>query len=175
MSDDESSRPDLPPGATSNKIEAGTARTVFQAGRIGGDFVFNGVPGVEAQPGLVSIAPPFDRLTGKLHGRENVVAHLLGTARRSGGAVVVLHGRGGCGKTSVALETARRLGRGEPVVRTWWVDAGSAAGLEAGLREVAFDAGACPSDIARAWSGESSAVELLGRVLGAARWPWLLI
>jgi len=175
VSDDQSSRQDLPPGATNNKIEASTARTVFQAGRIGGDLVFNGVPGVEPQPGLVSIAPPFDRLVGKIHGRENVIAHLLGVARRSDGAAVVLHGRGGCGKTSVALETARRLSRDDPPIRTWWVDAGNAAALEAGLREVAFDAGACPSDIARAWSGESSAVELLGRVLGAARWPWLLI
>lgn len=175
MSDDESSRPDLLPGATSNKIEAGTARTVFQAGRIGGDLVFNGVPGVEPQPGLVSIAPPFDRLGGKIRGRENVVAHLLGIARRADGAAVVLHGPGGCGKTSVALEAAKRLTRQDSPVRTWWVDAGSAAALEAGLREVAFDAGALPSDIARAWSGESSAVQLLKRVLAAARWPWLLI
>lgn len=175
MSDDESSRPDLPEGATSNRIEAGSARTVFQAGRIGGDLVFNGVPGVEPHPGLVSIAPPFERLVGKIYGREHVVAHLLGTARRADGASVVLHGPGGCGKTSVALETAKRLSRKEPTIRIWWVDAGSAAGLEAGLREVAFDAGALPSDIARAWSGESSAVELLGRVLKAARWPWLLI
>jgi tetratricopeptide (TPR) repeat protein len=57
----------------------------------------------------------------------------------------------------------------------WWVSAATSSDLHAGLREVAARAGAAEADLSQAWSGQSSAVELLWRLLASYRRRWLLV
>ncbi|RKT53407.1 tetratricopeptide repeat protein [Saccharothrix australiensis] len=122
--------------------------------------------GVPPAP-LTSVAPPLKRLTGPVRGRADLVAAV--TAVR-GGAVAVLCGAGGFGKTTVALEVVRGL----PDV--WWVDASSAGSLSAGLAEVALQAGADPTGVRAAWSGGGgSAIELLWRHLDHLTRDWVLV
>jgi hypothetical protein len=87
--------------------------------------------------------------------------------------VRVLHGMGGSGKTTVALAVVEQLRRRG--VRVWWVSAATATDLQTGMRELAAQVGATDAEIDRAWSGLSSATDLLWR--GLERYPgrWLLV
>ncbi|WP_433273841.1 hypothetical protein ACQPZF_20130 [Actinosynnema sp. CS-041913] len=144
-------------------------------GNLYGGLSFGSAPNGEPQPGLVSIKPPIGRLADELYGRDAVLADLVTSATRADGALIVLHGAGGYGKTAIALGVTRRLWQRDPDFRVWWVDASARPGLVAGLREVALDAGADLEDVLRAWSGGRSAPDLLNRTLEAAPGPWLLI
>lgn len=157
--------------ANNNEINADKVRSVVQAGDVYGDVVFNEAGADPRRPGRASIAPPLDRHVG-LHGRAPQVSEVMDAVRRNDGSVVVVHGAGGCGKTSVALEAVVQLGK---QARVWWLDGSDVGKLEAGLREVALDAGAPRHEVDRAWSGDGSAVELLKRVLADVRWPWVLV
>ncbi|MBW4718322.1 AAA family ATPase [Saccharothrix obliqua] len=153
---------------------SGHAGTVFQANNVNGP-VSLGVPRCEPQPGLVSVEPPVGRLAGELHGRDALLAGLTAAVDRADGALIVLSGAGGLGKTAIALALARRLRRRAPDFPVWWVDAATGPGLVAGLREVALAAGADLPDVVSAWSGGRSAPDLLHQALRKAPGPWLLI
>lgn len=85
----------------------------------------------------------------------------------------VLHGLGGCGKTTVALGIARRAWeRGHMVV---WVPASEPDRLLLGMRELARRLGADEQEIKAAWSGEASPMDLVWDRLNAATRPWLLV
>jgi tetratricopeptide (TPR) repeat protein len=123
-------------------------------------------------PGLVSVAPPWTRLPEPLRGRAAVSADLLGLLDNPPGHLVVVHGAGGYGKSTLAVWLARRAAdRG---MRVWWVSAHDARLLADGLREVAIDAGADPLAAETAWS-RGGGPDLLWRTLDAVGDRWVLV
>ncbi|MFD5078652.1 tetratricopeptide repeat protein, partial [Streptomyces sp. NPDC058371] len=124
-------------------------------------------------PGALTVAPPLGRLDRRVRGREALLDTLKQLVGKPTSGVRVLHGMGGSGKTTVALEIAAyaaALG-----VDVWWVTAGNPAVLSAGMREVVAALGTPADLIDRAWSGRSSATDLLWRRLCDTAYPWLLI
>ncbi|MGW0250172.1 tetratricopeptide repeat protein [Nocardia goodfellowii] len=127
------------------------------------------------EPLMVSVEPLFGRLPAVIRGRGELVESLVGGLifgkyRRP---VRVLHGPGGCGKSTVALEVARRAH--ELGVRTWRVDASTPSQLSLGMRQVAISLGVDAAQVQAAWSGLSSAPDLVWRWLNGSPVPWLLI
>ncbi|MFD5124719.1 aKG-HExxH-type peptide beta-hydroxylase [Streptomyces sp. NPDC058385] len=123
----------------------------------------------------VPLAVPQRRVTPDLlHGRNGLVKNLTEAfSQRTGGdpdvhSVWLLSGMGGCGKTTVALETAHQLAG--TATQVWWVSGENVEVLSAALRAVAFAAGAKPSDFVG-----SHAADVLWTCLNAFPKPWLLI
>ncbi len=129
---------------------------------------------------LASSAPPITvpqrRVSPhRVHGRQTLLRDIdaflddgddVGHQRPAG--VVVLHGIGGTGKTTVALEIAHRaLARG---VTTWWVPADDPDSMRAALYAVAFSAGAHDNDFDHAHPAD-----VLWRRLNHLQRPWLLV
>ena len=106
--------------------------------------------------------PPF------LAGREGLLAELedrLAAGDRRGPRVAVLHGLGGAGKTSVALEYAHRHQARADVV--WQLPAEDPTVLAAGFADLAAALGA--------GEGSGDPVVAVHGVLGAYRGGWLLV
>jgi tetratricopeptide (TPR) repeat protein len=120
----------------------------------------------------ISVRPPFGRLDHAVHGRGDVLDLLDRALAGPYGDLQVLAGMGGAGKTTVALELARRAADRMPV---WWVSADEAATLSAGMRQVATLLGAPPDLLDQAWLGASTAADLLWSLLDSQRDPWLLV
>ncbi|MFH8738892.1 aKG-HExxH-type peptide beta-hydroxylase [Streptomyces sp. NPDC017964] len=123
----------------------------------------------------VPLAVPQRRVApDRLRGRNGLVKSLTGAlAQRTGGdpdvrSVWLLSGMGGCGKTTVALETAHQLAGA--TTQVWWVSGENVEVLSAALRAVAFAAGAQPSDFLG-----SHPADVLWTRLNAFPKPWLLI
>ena len=100
----------------------------------------------EPELSIPSLAPPFALLErANIRGRGALVTDLLNRLTpeaQDKDRVIVLHGLGGNGKTSVALMLARKAQqRGMDV---WWVWAATAHVMASGMRAVAFAAGASP-------------------------------
>ena len=173
------SAPPSGPGGRAQRVGAG--RDAYAAGR---DQYFDQHREIHlsewaaGEPGMVSVEPLLGRLPQQVQGRDELVGLLAGLVVGSSRCRVrVLHGMGGCGKTTVALAVARNVGsRG---VRVWQVDASNAARLSAGMRQIASDLAAGDRQfetwIQRAWSGQGSGPDLLWRLLNAADDPWLLV
>ncbi len=157
---------------TDNEVRGDVAGLVVQAGSINAAHVNIGPGEAPLEPGAGSATVPWSRLAHEVRGRAALVGVLTEQVRSGTGSVMVLHGGGGYGKTTVALSAARVL-RDEATV--WWVDATNATSLAQGLREVAIDAGADWHQVKDAWSGRSSAAELLWRTLNARTECWLLL
>ncbi|WP_342741221.1 NB-ARC domain-containing protein [Amycolatopsis xylanica] len=125
------------------------------------------------QPGLFSIRPPVGSLPARVRGRAAIVSRLTTLVAKPRPMLQVLHGLGGCGKTTIALEVARLVQEsGHPV---YWVSAAERGGFVASMRQVAREIGIPAGDIEQAWSGRSSAMDMLWRHLDSAQQPWLLI
>lgn len=129
-------------------------------------------PPVVAMP----LAVPHRRVKSELlRGRDALVDDVTDavTRRVAGDADVpgvwLLSGMGGCGKTTVALESAHRLR--DSLSHVWWVPEASGEALIATLRAVAFEAGATPSDFVE---GRNPA-EVLWKRLDTLTVPWLLV
>lgn len=136
-------------------------------------------PGREAHS-LASSAPPITvpqrRVSpDRLHGRAMLlrdVELLLNDGnddrRQRHAGVVMLHGIGGSGKTTMALEIAHRaLTRG---ITTWWVPADNPDSMRAALYSVAYSAGAQSDDFDHAHPAD-----VLWRCLNRLQGPWLLV
>ncbi|OOC54825.1 MULTISPECIES: tetratricopeptide repeat protein [Nocardiopsis] len=124
-------------------------------------------------PGLYSIRPPIGELPTRVRGRDGLLRSLRETLAAPGEHVEVLHGLGGCGKTTVALSLARDAReRGYTV---FWVPADDHDRMVTALREIALELGADEEEAADAWAGRASATDLLWRHLDAAQRPWLLV
>jgi hypothetical protein len=152
-----------------NRLQGVMSGSMLQSGSVRADTINLGVGG-HGRPGVGSADVPWARLADQVRGRDALVRELAGRVR-SGAGVVVLHGGGGRGKTTIALSVANGL----PVVRVWWVDASTASSVEAGLREVAIQAGADPGLVKDAWGGEGSAAGVLWRALNDVSGRWLLV
>ena len=121
----------------------------------------------------MSISPPIGQLDHPVHGRDALLNLLSLALRGPYGEFHVLAGMGGAGKTTVALELARRAADQMPV---WWVTAASPAALAAGMRLVAATLGASADQLDRAWGGATiGAANLLWTLLDGRHRPWLLV
>ncbi|MFI9045944.1 tetratricopeptide repeat protein [Streptomyces sp. NPDC053427] len=89
-----------------------------------------------------------------------------------GGAVHVLHGFGGCGKTAVARWL---FDQAAPSGAALWVDASTESQLRAGMLAVAADRGAAPEEVRAAQEGRRAAADLAWQRLDASAEPWLLV
>jgi tetratricopeptide (TPR) repeat protein len=127
---------------------------------------FGGVPAEAETP--VSIAPPAGQRDGRfpLRGRDEVLSELL--AVHDGPRVRVIHGMGGCGKTSLVLE-AGHLAR-ERGAEVWWVSAAEKSRLLAGMRAIGRRLGVSDDELRH---GE--AADLLWRRLSEWSQQWLLV
>jgi hypothetical protein len=128
--------------------------------------VYFGDPGAQGEA-AVSIAPPVgQRDPGlPLRGRDGLLAELADAGL---GAVRVVHGLGGCGKTRLALEAAWRAQ--ERAVEVWWVSAADQSRLVAGMRAVGRRLGATDAELRH---GE--AADLVWQRLSGRHQPWLLV
>ncbi|MFY4717153.1 hypothetical protein [Streptomyces sp. LaBMicrA B280] len=127
----------------------------------------------DAGPGTFSVRAPYGELPGRVRGRDELLAALEGDVTEGSDRVQVLYGLGGCGKTTVALRLARFAhGLGHHV---FWISGASRDRLSTGMRQVARELGVSEHDIDAAWSGRSSATDLVWRALDGAERPWLLV
>ncbi len=92
----------------------------------------------------------------------------------SRGAVFVLHGMGGCGKTAVAY-TFFRHATAEAGQVGLWVNAADRAALRAGMLAVAADRGAESGALLAARNGLRPAADLVWERLDSSPEPWLLV
>ncbi|MEV7278157.1 tetratricopeptide repeat protein [Streptomyces sp. NPDC093111] len=138
------------------------------------------VPAPRAAPGAVSSAPDSVRtpLVGRtplvLRDRRDVLPGLLAAARDETGSVHVLHGLGGCGKTSVAQAVFNEVSRGSRRLGLW-VNASERATLRAGMLAVAADRGAQAGELAAAHGGQRASADLVWHYLHSSPEPWLLV
>ena len=124
--------------------------------------------------GVTSLAAPAVIDAERVRGRRSLITALTRLYRwrlRRTPRVWVLHGIGGAGKTTVALQVAQRLARRG--VTVWFVSAAEDTGLQTGMRQLARRLGAGAQDLDRDW--DANAPDVLWRLLNAHPDPWLLI
>ncbi|MEU5554056.1 tetratricopeptide repeat protein [Micromonospora sp. NPDC047793] len=126
-------------------------------------------------PVAVSIRPPLglldrepsvrgrDRLLNLLDGQLAESTHLHGRPR-----LHVLHGLGGCGKSTTALALARRAAAAG--IRSWWISADSASNVTASMHALALELGASPDRLRL-----GSLADTLWQLLSDLDEPWLLV
>jgi tetratricopeptide (TPR) repeat protein len=140
---------------------SGNARQVVQ----GSGIQFIDFHGPASEP-PVSIAPPFGRRNKDqpVRGRDDLLDELA----RAAGDVRIVHGLGGCGKTTLALEVAYQARqRG---VEVWWVPAVEPGGLAAGMRTVGRRLGVTDVEL-----DHGDAADVIWHRLSARADPWLLV
>jgi tetratricopeptide (TPR) repeat protein len=125
------------------------------------------------RPGTFSLRPPLGNLPVRIRGRGPLISGLQRRLEKRPDQVQVLHGLGGCGKTTIALGLARYAR--EHGYSVYWVSAAGDDRLATGMREVARELKAGDDEIDDAWAGRSSAMDLVWRYLDAAPVPWLLV
>lgn len=118
------------------------------------------------------LRPPAQRLDHepRIRGRDDLVDELEGLLDRRTDApgVRVLCGMGGCGKTTVALELARRTLAHD--IPAWWVSATGPGAVAAGMQALAVALGADPDQLRL-----GSPAEIVWSLLTGQARPWLLI
>ncbi|WP_326599922.1 tetratricopeptide repeat protein [Streptomyces sp. NBC_01803] len=118
--------------------------------------------------------PTVGRSPVVLRDRAEVLERLREGVTSGLGEVFVLHGMGGCGKTTVAcavfqfaIEEGGRIGL--------WVNASERASLRAGMLAVAADRGAGDGELLAARNGLRPAADLVWEHLDRSAEPWLLV
>lgn len=126
-------------------------------------------------PGTSSIDVPLGQPDVLVRGRDALLKRLEKGLSHGDPEprVHVLHGLGGCGKTTIALMLARRAVRHGTSV--WWVSAATETELHTDMRHLASRMGATDDEIDRAWAGLDSATDLLWRLLDPRTDRWLLV
>ena len=126
-------------------------------------------------PAAVSVHAPTDRLARqpRIQGRAKLLDHLATLLRQPAGAnaaarVQVLHGLGGCGKSTIALSLARQAER--QGVQVWWVPASEPGLLQASLEAVAVELGMTEEQLRL-----GSLPDQIWTRLADCPQPWLLI
>ncbi|MEU0787130.1 NB-ARC domain-containing protein [Streptomyces sp. NPDC006173] len=123
-------------------------------------------------PQLNSLEPPLGHLPPKVRGRDIVLERLhnhLGTFPQN---FIILHGMGGCGKTTLALNLAREARMREFDV--FWVKA-SQQNIDGSMRQIARRLGADHEEIEEAWEVIGNGPDLLWQLLNTSHRPWLLV
>jgi hypothetical protein len=141
----------------------GNAQQAVQGSGVQNNYYGAGARQAES---AVSITPPFGRRNARrpVRGRDEMLDQLAGAV----GEVSVIHGLGGCGKTTLALEVAYRVRqRGTEV---WWVSAVESDGLVAGMRTVGRRLGLTDAELDHA-----DVADLIWARLAARPEPWLLV
>jgi tetratricopeptide (TPR) repeat protein len=166
------------PGSVTLAGAADHGATVTQAGRDIYDIDVHASlsPAARKAARAKPLVVPHPRVpSGRLRGRDEILNRLMAAVdgiraghARSDLQVWVLHGMGGCGKTTIALEAAHRAQRAG--MRAWWVSLSTPTELEAGLHAVAFAAGADEDEL-----GRGHPADVLWRRLNSAGEPWLLV
>ncbi|MFD5875192.1 tetratricopeptide repeat protein [Streptomyces sp. NPDC060322] len=137
---------------------------------------------VRAQAGRASGRPAPDSVRTPLVGRAprtlrdrvDLMGRLTEAVRNENGGIHVLHGMGGCGKTSVAQSLFNKVsGQGDLI--GLWVNASERATLRAGMLAVAADRGAESSELAAAHDGRRASADLVWHYLNSSAQPWLLV
>ncbi|TDC43367.1 tetratricopeptide repeat protein [Actinomadura sp. KC345] len=118
------------------------------------------------------LRPPTGRLPEHVRGREQVLRTIEAAARRPDGAIHLLGGLGGTGKTTIALRVADNcLSAGR---RVWWVSGVDAGSLASELLELALALGATAQDIEDVSNGRRNPADLLWEFLETQR-DWVLV
>ncbi|WP_026411180.1 tetratricopeptide repeat protein [Actinomadura oligospora] len=130
-------------------------------------------PAPEAGPGMFSIRPPFGELPARVRGRETLLDTLRARLDAPSRDVQVLHGLGGCGKTTVALALAQHAR--EQGYAIFWLSGADRDRLLTGMSEIARGLGANEEEIGDAWAGRSSAMDLVWNHLDRSPRRWLLV
>jgi len=118
-----------------------------------------------------SLAPPFGRLSDRLpvrghaHLREHLGQVLTNAVEPQ---VHVLHGLGGSGKTTLALDIARQAKRQQ--IPVWWIPASDTSALATGLQAVATQLNAGDEELQRRYPAD-----VLWERLTALPGGWLLV
>ncbi|MEE4546937.1 tetratricopeptide repeat protein [Streptomyces sp. V4-01] len=153
------------------KASGNTDSTILQAGR--NILITTHRPAERAV--AVSVAPPLGRRdpATPLRGRTALLDELtalLDPERCDPAAsrVRILHGLGGCGKTSIALDLSHHAA--ESGIDVWWVSAVDAITLTAGMHAVARRVGASEDELLH-----GDAPDVLWRRLDAYTRNWLLV
>jgi NB-ARC domain len=117
--------------------------------------------------------PPFGRLGAHVVGRHDIVTKLENIVATSDGFVHVLCGLGGIGKSTIALEVARRCRERNYTV--WWLSCTSATMVTRAMLEIGQEyLGISEDERREALSGRRNAADLVWRRLESAP-NWLLI
>ncbi|MFE1315729.1 tetratricopeptide repeat protein [Streptomyces sp. NPDC058755] len=120
----------------------------------------------------VSLEAPVGMLPPFVRGRLNLWAELRRRLEAPAGRLLVLHGMGGAGKSTLALRlTAFAQDRGIPA---WWVPALDEETMAAHLYELAAALGANARELAAA-RASGTGPQLLWRLLDKLEGPWLLV
>ncbi|MEV6260993.1 tetratricopeptide repeat protein [Streptomyces sp. NPDC051784] len=134
----------------------------------------------QAGPGSGLAAPDSVRtpLVGRapriLRDRVELMGRLRDAVRSESGGVHVLHGMGGCGKTTVAQSLFNEMaGHGGRI--GLWVNASERASLRAGMLAVAADRGAETAELVAAHDGRRASADLVWHYLNYSTQPWLLV
>jgi len=96
--------------------------------------------------------PPVAGWPGIVRGREEEIGRLHDLARGTAGGTAVLSGQAGCGKTTIALEVARRVvreRRDRDDHGVFWISAQNATSFVDGMAAAARRLGVSPAQIAR--------------------------
>jgi tetratricopeptide (TPR) repeat protein len=128
---------------------------------------------VQTAPDSVRM-PLVGRVPGILRNREELRELLGAVTAEPGGAVHVVHGMGGCGKTALAYwlftDAVREQGR-----LGFWVNASERMSLRAGMLAIAGDRGAATGELAAAAAGQRAPADLVWHYLDHSSEPWLLV
>ncbi|MDG6106684.1 tetratricopeptide repeat protein [Dactylosporangium aurantiacum] len=130
----------------------------------GGDATFTGAP----------LSAPAPVGTPAIRGRDRELRRLARAARRPDGAVHVLTGMGGVGKSFLAAWVCRWYARREGRA-AWWIAAQDQAGLVDGLVSLAEAHGLGEVQVTAIRNGAPRAVERLWELLRQAPQRWLLV
>ncbi|WP_327090738.1 tetratricopeptide repeat protein [Nonomuraea sp. NBC_01738] len=120
-----------------------------------------------------SLSPPVSLLRGQVRGRGALLAELRELLTDPRPKLQVLHGLGGCGKTTVALSLAKTAL--DLACRVFWVSAAGSDRFLNSMKELARRLGASEEEIAAAWAPDATTPDLVWRYLDACDDPWLLV
>ncbi|MFF7192438.1 tetratricopeptide repeat protein [Streptomyces sp. NPDC008079] len=124
-------------------------------------------------PGPDSVRVALAERAPKILRNRSSLRAALTAAIGEGHGIHVVHGMGGCGKTSLAFWAFHEaLEQGRIAL---WVSASDRVTLRAGMLAVAADRGADPGEVAAAQLGQRAAADLVWHYLDRSLQPWLLV
>lgn len=136
----------------------------------------SGLGGAELLAGhelLTQVRPPVENLPTRLHGREEERAQLHALLDEPATTIHLITGKGGVGKSTVALAIMEEAHRRAHHV--WWVDASDPNQVTRGMLAVATNLGAPLSELNAIQSEPRRGVEMLWQRLHSSHRPWLLV